>query len=223
MRLVNIRVLLADDHKMLLAGLRALIEKEAGLEVVGEAADGRTALSMARKQSPDVVVMDIAMPGLNGVEATRQITAQVPGAKVIALSMHSEEKLVKAMLAAGASGYVLKECAFEELAHAVRWVAKGKTYLSPGIADIVVRAYAHPTPRYPTSEPLDAAALTAREREVLQLLAEGKTTHDVASCLCVSPKTARTHRQHIMDKLGIHSLAELTKYAVCEGITSLQV
>ena len=219
---MSIRVLLADDHRILLAGLRALIEKEAGFEVVGEAADGRAALSMAREQSPDVVVMDIAMPGLNGVEATRQITAQVPGTKVIALSMHSEGKLVEAMLGAGATGYVLKECAFEELVRAVRIVAAGGAYLSAGMADIVVHAFARPERCPSTSESSDAAALTAREREVLCLLAEGKSSNEIASHLCVSAKTARTHREHIMDKLSAHSLAKLTKYAIREGITSLE-
>ena len=212
-------ILLVDDHKIMCEGLRALLARERGLEVVGEASDGRTAIKLARKLKPDVVVMDVGMPDLSGIDATKQILAKVPGAKVLGLSMHSERQFVLGMLRAGASGYVLKDCAIKELACAVRQVAAGQTYLSPKIADIVVEDYVR---RVQRGEPSAESILTDREREVVQLLAQGESTRQTASRLNVSIKTIETHRRHIMDKLGIHSVAELTKYAIREGLTSLE-
>jgi len=215
---MQIKILLADDHEIIRNGLRSLIEKELGLRVIGEAEDGRMALRLARDLKPDMVVMDIGMPDLNGIEATRQITTDVPGVKVLALSMHTDKRFVTGMLKAGASGYMLKEGAFEELIHAIRLVASNHTYLSPGIASVLVDDLRHPVQDKGPALPL----LTAKEREVLQLVAEGKSTKETASQLNVSVKTVETHRQHIMGKLDIHSVAELTKYAVREGLTSLE-
>ena len=216
---MNTRVILADDHQIMREGLRALLEKEANIEVIAEAADGRTAVQLARKLSPDVVIMDISMPDLNGMLATRQIIDDIPGVKVIALSMHSDAQFVTGMLKAGASGYLLKDCAFMELAHAVRVVTAGQTYLSPGIAGVVVEQYLRHVPQTdsPTYSPL-----SGRELEVLQLLAEGKTKSQIASLLHVSVKTVNSHRRHILEKLGVSSDAELIKYALREGLTSLE-
>lgn len=215
---MSIKIFVADDHKVMREGLRTLIEKEPGMEVVGEAENGRIMLKLVQKLSPDVVITDITMPGLNGIDATRQIISENPSAKVIALSMHSDKHFVVGMLRAGASGYLLKECAFEEIAHAIRTVIVNKTYLSPGIATVVIEDYVH---RLSTTHSSVPSILTPREREVLQLLAEGKTTKQIASCLHISIKTVETHRQKIKDKLDIHSIAELTKYAIREGLTSL--
>jgi two-component system, NarL family, response regulator NreC len=215
---VTIKVLLADDHKIVRDGLRTLLEKHADIAVLGEAEDGREALQLAGKLSPDVVVMDIAMPELNGIEATRQILSEHPGIKIVALSMHSDKRFVSEMLKAGASAYLLKDCAFEELIAAIRTIMKGKIYLSPGIAGVVLADYIRSDRK---SEPSVFSQLSDREREVLQLMTEGKTTKEVAAQLNVSIKTVETHRTNIMTKLDIHSIAELTKYAIREGLTSL--
>jgi DNA-binding NarL/FixJ family response regulator len=198
--------------------LRNLLEKHADIMVAGEAEDGREALQLARKLSPDVIIMDIAMPDLNGIEATRQIVAEFPGIKVVALSMHSDKRFVSEMLKAGASAYLLKDCAFEELITAIRTIMKGKIYLSPGIAGVVIEDYIRKDSK---AESTVFSLLSDREREVLQLMAEGKTTKEVAAHLNLSIKTIETHRTNIMTKLNIHSIAELTKYAIREGLTSL--
>ena len=216
---MSIRILLADDHKIVRDGLRTLLEQQSDMEVVGEAEDGRTTVQRVREQSPDVVIMDIAMPDLNGIEATRQILTEAPGVKVIALSMLSNRQFVVNMLKAGACGYMLKDCAFEELALAIRTVVANHPYLSPQITGIVIEDYMS---RLPDTEALSAPVLTDREREVLQLLAEGHTAKEIASQLHVSVKTVETHRQQIMHKLNIHTVAELTKYALREGLTSLE-
>jgi len=213
-----LRILLADDHKIVRDGLRNLLEKDPDIVVVGEAEDGREALQLARKLSPDVVIMDIAMPDLNGIEATRQILSEVRNVKVVALSMHSDKRYVSEMLKAGAAGYLLKDCAFEELITAIRTIVKGKIYLSPGIAGVVIDDYIRKGSNTDSSV---FTILSDREREVLQLMAEGRATKDVATHLNVSIKTVETHRTHIMTKLDIHSIAELTKYAIREGLTSL--
>ncbi len=215
---MSIRILLADDHRIMRQGLRALLEKEADIEVSGEAEEGRTAVQLVRKLKPDVVVMDVGMPDLNGIEATRQINAEAPAAKVLALSMHADKRFVEGMLTAGASGYLLKDDAFEELVSAIRIVAANKMYLSPGIASVVVEDCVRYSRK---AESTGRIILTPRQREVLQLLAEGKTTKQIASLLYVSHKTVETHRRQIMEKLDIHSIAELTKYAVREGLTSI--
>jgi len=216
---MSVRVLLADDHGIIRQGLRSLLEGEADVEVVGEAEDGRAALQLVRELVPDIVVMDIAMPNLNGVEATRQIVGEFPETRVIALSVHSRRRFVADMLRAGASGYVLKECLFEELLRAIRAVVQGGTYLSPRITGVIVDDY---VTRLSTTAESPLAVLTDREREVLQLLAEGKSTKQIALNLHVSNKTIEANRRQIMEKLNIHSVAELTKYAVREGLTFLE-
>lgn len=213
------RIFIADDHRIVRDGLRSLIERENDLELVGMATNGRQALQMTRKLKPDVVIMDISMPDLNGIDATSQIVDEVPDVKVIALSMHSEKLLIDGMLRAGAAGYLLKESAFEELIKAIRIVCAGKKYLSPDVTDIVLRDYLSPSKDNADPQMQD---LTLREREVLQLIAEGGTTKEVASRLNISIKTVESHRGRIMEKLGLHTVAELTKYAVRHGITSLE-
>lgn len=216
---MRLKILLADDHKIVRDGLQSLITKQPGMEVVGEAENGRMTVQLARELKPDVIIMDISMPDLNGIEATRQILAETPGVKIIALSMHSDRRFVTGILGAGASGYLLKDCAFQELAEAIRTVVKDKYYLSPGITGVVVKDYvSHVT----STDALSSDVLTAREREVLQLIAEGKSTKEIASDLHVSAKTVETHRQNIMQKLNIHSVAGLTRYAIREGLTSLE-
>jgi len=213
---MSIKVLLADDHRIVREGLRVLLETEADMEVIAEAKDGLTLLGLVQEMSPDIVLMDVAMPNLNGIEATRQIIGTALGIKVLALSMYSDRQFVIGMLSAGASGYLLKDCAFEELV--IRVVATNRTYLSPGIADIVVKEYLHHLEKTSCSA---FSVLTVREREVLQLLAEGGTVGEIARGLCLSVKTIETHRQHIMNKLNIRSIARLTKYAV--RLTSLEI
>jgi two-component system response regulator NreC len=216
---MSTRILLADDHRIVREGLRVLIEKQPNMEVVAEAENGRTAVELVQKLHPDVIIMDVAMPDLNGIEATRQIIAKALSVKIIALSMHSDRRFVVEMLRAGASGYLLKDCAFEELVHAIRAVVVNRIFLSPKINDIVIKDYLR---LFPKTEFSVFSILTPRQRQVLQLLSEGKTTRQIASHLQVSVKTVETYRQQIMDKLDIHSIAELTKYAIREGLTSLE-
>lgn len=216
---MTIKVILVDDHQIVRHGLHTLLELEPDMKVVAEADNGRTALNLVQELAPDVVIMDISMPGLNGIEATRQIVSGSPRVKVIALSMHSDSSYVLNMLKAGASGYLLKDCALEELVKAVRTVVNNKTYLSPGISDIVIKDFIGGWAGTGASA---FSVLTPREREVLQLITEGKTTNQIAECLCVSVKTVEAHRKQVMNKLGIHSVAELTKYAIRQGLTSLE-
>jgi len=215
---MNVRILLVDDHRIVRDGLRALIENQPDMEVIGEADNGRDALRLAEESSPDLVVMDLSMPGLNGIETTRRIVSEVKGARVVVLSMHSDKRFVHEALRAGAAGYLLKDSAFEELAQAVATVMRGQSYLSPAIAGIVVDAWARDA-RQEGAE--TRSVLTPREREVLQLLAEGRNTKQIAAALRVSVKTVETHRQHVMEKLGLRSVAELTKYAIREGLTTI--
>lgn len=215
---MSIKVLIADDHQIMRQGLRALLEKEIDIQVLGEAEDGRMIHRMARELLPDVIIMDVAMPDLNGIEATRQIVGELPGVKIIALSMHDDRRFVLNMLKAGAAGYMLKDCAFQDLAKAIRVVMSNKTFLSPEVADIVVKDYLS-TKR--TTESSAFNLLSPREREVLQLIAEGKTSALIGESLHISIKTVETHRQQIMVKLKIRSVAELTKYAIREGLTSV--
>ncbi len=216
---MSIRILVADDHKIVRDGLRNLLEQQEDMEVVGEADNGRAAVELACSLAPNVAVLDIGMPELNGIDATKKILAEAPGVRVIALSMHSDRRFVEGMLHAGAVGYLLKDCAFDELARAVRTAVAGQVYLSPAISGVLVKDYLK------KSAATTAAAsdvLTDREREVLQLLAEGHSTKAVAARLHVSAKTIETHRQRTMAKLDLHSIAELTKYAVRSGITSVE-
>ncbi len=215
---MGIRIILADDHKIIREGLKALLERQQGMEVIAEAQDGISTVRLAKKLLPDIVIMDIGMPDMNGIDATRSIISETQGVKVIALSMHSDRRFVLEMLKAGASGYLLKDSAFEELTLAINTVISGQPYLSPKITDVVIKEYIHTIPK---NEESAFTALSKREREVLQLIAEGKSTKQIASYLNVSVKTIETHRQQIMEKLNIHSIAELTKYAIKEGITSL--
>lgn len=217
---MNIKVLLVDDHTIIREGLRSLLEKQPEIEVIGDTDDGRKARELVRELSPNIVIMDITMPGLNGIEATRQITSEFPDVKVIALSIHSKRRYVADMLSAGATGYILKECLFDELVAAIKAVAAGGRYLSPRITDVVVSDYVK---RLSASADSPFEALKAREREVLQLIAEGKSTKQIALELHVSIKTIEANRRQIMDKLNIHSIAELTKYAVREGLTTIEM
>jgi len=214
---MKIKVILADDHKIFRDGLRTLIEKE-GMEVVGEAENGRKAIKLAEKLMPDLIIMDVSMPDMNGIEATRKIRATIHDVKVIALSMHSDRRFVLGMLEAGASGYLLKDCAFGELAGAINQVTKGNTYLSPKIADVVVKGYLN---KNNDSTTKGGVVLTSREREILQLIAEGLTAREIAAHVFLSIKTIETHRRNIMQKLNMKSTADLTKYAIREGLASL--
>jgi DNA-binding NarL/FixJ family response regulator len=210
----TLRVLLADDHEMVREGLRALLEREPGLVVVGDASDGLAAVARAIELSPDVVVMDIAMAGLDGIEATRRIREGAPGTRVLGLSMHREKKFVGAMLAAGASGYLVKSSAARELADAVRLVAAGSTYLSPTLAADVAKELA----RTSSAPPAHGGAITRREREVLVLLARGQDTKEIAAALGLSPKTVLAHRESLMRKVGVTSVVALARYALSEGL-----
>jgi two-component system response regulator NreC len=216
---VSIKILLADDHKIMREGLRSLLERQSGVEVIAEAENGRTAVRLCRELKPHVVIMDITMPDLNGIEATRQIISENPGIKVVGLSVHSDRQFVEGMLKAGASGYLLKDCAFQDVISAVHAAAANEIYLSPKVAGFVVEGYLRNAAR---GESSSSAVLTAREREVLQLLAEGRSRSQVAEILHLSPRTVETHRREIMDKLDIHSTADLIKFAIREGITSLE-
>ena len=214
----KVRVVLADDHQMLRDGLRALLAKEPDMDVVGEAADGTQVLDMVGQLQPDVVVMDIGMPGLNGQEATRRITKDFPGVRVVALSSYTDRRYVLRMLEAGACGYVIKATASKELLRALRAASGGRRYLCPEVSGIVMD---HAVSGSGSTQKPGEACLGTREREVLQLLAEGLTSSEMAKRLSISVKTVEAHRRNITIKLDIHSVAELTKYAVSEGITQL--
>jgi len=214
---MSIRILLADDHKITRQGLRSLLDNQPDMEVVAEAEEGRTAVRLVQELTPNVVIMDVSMPDLNGIEATRQIVKTFPKVRIIALSMHRDSQYVIEMLRSGASGYLLKDCALEELERAIRTVVTNKTYLSPSISGVVVDDYLH---RLSKADFSNSQVLTDREREVLQLLAEGKSTKQIALKLHISSKTVETHRRQIMDKLDLHTVAQLTKYAIRKGLTS---
>ena len=219
---MTIRILIADDHKIVCDGLKALLEAQPDMQIVAQAENGREAVKFAQKQKPDMVIMDVAMPDLNGLEAVRQILSSNPRIKVIALSMHADRRYVTGMLSAGASGYILKHCAFEELVHAIHVVLSNQVYLSPTIAAIVVHELAQSkNPRSQQSDSSSHRGLTTREREVLQLIAEGHSAREIAQRLHLSVKTIETHRRQMMEKLQIRSIAGLIKFAIREGLTTL--
>jgi DNA-binding NarL/FixJ family response regulator len=207
----KIRIVLADDHSVVRQGFRRILEAQSDMEIVGEASNGREALETATKLSPDVVVMDVAMPELNGIEATRRMGEAAPRTRVLALSMHKDSVYVREILRAGARGYLLKDAVDEDLIAAVRAVARGEGYLSPGVADAVLTDY-----RQHVTDPIDL--LTSREREVLQLIAEGKTNKEIATLLNLSVYTVDAHRGRIMEKLNLHSINELVRFAVRNGL-----
>ena len=211
-----VKILIADNHKLFREAVSSLLSNEPGMEVIGEAEDGRTAVQLARKLQPNVITMEISMPNLNGIDATRQITHEMPKIKAIALSACRDKRSVREMLKAGASGYVTKECAFEELIAAIRDVASNQIYLCSQVSKVVIDGFIN---RLSKGDDSVYSVLTRREREVLQLIAEGKSTKVIAKELCVSAKTIEWHRSQLMKKLGIQSIAELVKYAIYEGLT----
>ena len=215
---MSIKILLADDHEIVRYGLRCVIEEQPDMEVVGDAVNGRTAINLTHQLKPDVVIMDISMPDMNGIEATRRIRKEIPDTKVIVLSMHHKRQFVIDMLKSGVSGYILKTKVHDDLIRAIKAAVANEVYLSSKITGIVAHDIAS---NLPTSDKSAYAILTPREREVLQLISEGKSTKESALHLNVSIKTIESTRRQIMQKLDIHNVADLTKYAINEGITSL--
>jgi DNA-binding NarL/FixJ family response regulator len=211
----TLRILIADDHEVARKGIRALVESHPGWEVCGEAADGREAVKAAARLKPDLVLLDIGMPSLNGLDATRQILADSPDTRVLILTMHDSEQVVREVLAAGARGFLLKSDAGRDLVSAIEALQARRTFFTTKVAQLVLEGYLHPGPE---TEPPYRNVLTPREREVIQLLAEGKTTKEVATTLNLSVKTAETHRTNLMRKLDLHSVVDLTLYAVRNGI-----
>ena len=211
------KVLIVDDHEIMREGMSALLHKYSEFEVVGQAADGRQALEMASRLKPDVVIMDVGMPNLNGVDATKQLLSLYSGLKVMALSTHSDGSVIAKMIKAGASGYILKESAFEELVEGLNALLDGRTFLCNKISKVVFSEYVGMITNPKTT---NGDGLTNREREVLQMVSEGHTTREIAEFLKLSTKTIDSHREHIMEKLGIRNIAGLTKYAIREGLTS---
>lgn len=207
----KLRILVADDHEMVRKGLRTVLESKPGWQICGEAEDGRQAVNKARELRPDIVVLDLTMPGLNGLEATRRICSTLPDTQVLVLTMHDSEQLMYEVLAAGARGYVLKSDAGTAIYQAVESLQKGKPYFTSKMSEVLLQSYLHPesTKAASASEPL-----TSREREIVQLIAEGKSTKEVASVLGISTKTAETHRTNLMRKLHIHSVSEIVRYAI---------
>ncbi len=214
--MTQIRVLIADDHTLVRSGFRALLEQLEGVHVVAEAADGRDAIRLTQQRRPDVVVMDISMPDLNGIEATRRIRKQFPDVRVLLLSMHSSEEYVAEALAAGAAGYMIKDAGAVELDIALRAIARGESYLSPSVAKKVVSGQVRPGDRVAGAP----GQLTGRQREVLQLIAEGYSTKEIARKLDLSVKTVETHRANMMGRLDIHDVAGLVRYAVRKGLVA---
>jgi DNA-binding NarL/FixJ family response regulator len=214
----KLRILLADDHIVMRTGLRALLERQPNLEVVGESENGRETVALAASFRPDVVVMDVGMPVLNGIEATQTIVTQCPATAVVILSMHADESYVMRALKAGARGYLLKDSAAADLIGAIQAISQGKSFFSPKVSRILAEDYVRVLKQKGAVDTYDL--LTSREREILQLLAEGKTNKEVATALNISPYTVETHRSHILQKLNLHNSAELVLYAVRKGIIS---
>lgn len=218
---MSIRVLIVDDHQIMREGLRSLLSKHADVKLVGEAEDGREALALVRELRPDVVITDIAMPNLNGIDAARHITEEHPGTRVVLLSMHADRNYVVEALSAGASAYLVKDSAFDELAKALRIVVAGGVYLSHSITGVVVEDYLKRLTGV-AAQPVTATILSPREREVLQLIAEGKSAKEIADVLHLSTKTVDAYRRQLMAKLSIYNVAGLVKYAIREGFTSVE-
>jgi DNA-binding NarL/FixJ family response regulator len=216
---MGVRIIIANHHQILRQGLRVLLEREPDMEVVAEAEDGLETVSLVREFTPHVVIVDVKLPSLNGIDASRQILSEYAEIKVIALSMHAERHFILNMLKAGAHGYLHTDCPFEELAQAIRLVMAHKTYLAPGVTEVVVNDYMQRIGPDQTGFSL----LTTREREVLQLVVEGKSTKQVAKLMHLSVKTIETHRLHVMHKLGMNNVADLTKFALREGLTTLEL
>jgi DNA-binding NarL/FixJ family response regulator len=215
-----IKILLADDHRIIREGLRNKLDGLSEISVVGEAENGLKALRLAKKLEPDVIIMDISMPELNGIEAARQIKSEMPGTKIIALSMYADKRYVLGMLKAGVCGYLIKDCALKEVVDAIAIVTRGETYLSPKVADTLRKTLVS---QLDGSAILSSSELSDRERQILQLIAEGAKTREIAENLHLSIKTVESHRGSIMQKLNLFSVAELTKYALREGLTSLEI
>lgn len=213
----RIKILLADDHNILRSGLRSLLEKQPNFEIIAEAEDGNDAVELCIQLRPDIVLMDVSMPNLNGIEATSKILERAPGIKIIILSVHSSQKFVAEVFKAGASGYLLKNCSFQEMVYGIEAVRSGGTYICPQVANVVRNDYLQFLGERDSSI---AATLTKREREVLKLIAEGKNMKEIAYSFNLSVKTIEAHRQHIMEKLDLHNIAALTKYAIREGLTT---
>lgn len=211
---MSIRVILADDHEIMREGLRLILSRVPDVQVVGEASDGRDVLEMARRLNPQIVIMDVGMPQLNGIDATRQLLADIPDVKVIALSALADRRYVLGMLEAGACGYVVKAAAGDELVKALQAASQGKKFISPEVAGSLVDAYTH-------REFSGGGSLSQREREILQQLAEGKTSKEIGLALTISTRTVETHRRNIMQKLNVHNLADLTRYAIREGLVQV--
>ncbi len=214
----KIKVLIADDHTILRQGIKALLDNQKGIEVIGEAKDGREVLKAVENSMPDVVLMDIAMPGLNGLEATRRIKKKFPAMKVLVLTMYTNEEYIFQVLNAGANGYLVKETAFQDLISAIEAVYRNEAFMSPSISKKVIDSYIQ---RVQGGEEQTGEILTAREREVLQLIAEGNSSKKIAEILFISPKTVETHRAHLMEKLNIHNRAGLVKYAIRKGMVEV--
>lgn len=216
---MNFKILLADDHAITRAGIKQALDSEGNFEIVAEAEDGRNAIDLARVHQPDIAILDISMPVLNGIDAACQILEEFPKIKIIFLSMHSDKRYVQRALQVGVSGYILKDCAIEEISLALKHINRGGFYLSPSITGIVVEGFRQKIS--PESHISDSKLLTPKEREVLQMVAEGCTSKEIADRTHVSIKTIEARRRQIMEKLDIHSIAELTKYAIKEGLTSI--
>jgi DNA-binding NarL/FixJ family response regulator len=214
----KIRVLLAEDHTIVRKGLRALLEDQPGIEVIAEAEEGRQAVHLTEQLRPDVVLMDFSMPGLNGLEATRQIIERIPGTKVLVLTRHTNQEYVDRILEAGASGYLVKKSALEELVIAIQAVHRGDSYLDPAISATIIRGYLE---KSKTQGEDRYNRLTPRQREVLQLIAEGRANKEIAAMLHISVKTVENHRASLMEALDLHSTAELTQYAIRMGVINM--
>lgn len=217
-KIMSIRVILADDHQVMRHGLRVALDQEPGFEVVAEAENGVEAVRLAKALRPEVILLDVAMPDVNGIEASRRISAEAPTVKIVGLSMYADKRYVMGMLKAGASGYLLKTCTFQELTNCLQVVVGGRTYLTPEVSSLVIETAIRPMEM---DDKDDLATLTSREREILQLIAEGAANKDMARRLCLSERTVETYRRQIMSKLNLRTVADLTKIAIRTGLTKL--